>query len=82
MPNLSNFKNFEEKDEPETPIKLQIQKQASTKDLEEKRKKFINYQKLETIIYDNLVVSGYNKNQTKFISKSNVFEGFLTTVVI
>ena len=51
-------------------IKLQIQKQASTKDLEEKRKKFINYQKLETIIYDNLVVTGYNKNQTKFISKS------------
>ncbi|MBA2613467.1 MAG: patatin-like phospholipase family protein [Bacteroidetes bacterium] len=51
-------------------IKKQIQRQLSTQDLEAKRKKFKDYQKLENITFDNLEVSGYTKDQTRFITKS------------
>ncbi|MEO6305845.1 MAG: patatin-like phospholipase family protein, partial [Bacteroidia bacterium] len=51
-------------------IRKQIEKQVYAKDLEEKRKKFKEYQKLENITYDNLEVYGYTKKQTRFISQS------------
>jgi len=51
-------------------IKQQIKQQVFAKDLEEKRKKFKEYQKLENITYNNLEVYGYTKNQTSFISNS------------
>lgn len=51
-------------------IKKQVERQVFAKDLEEKRARFKQYQKLENITYDNLEVHGYTKNQTKFISNS------------
>ena len=51
-------------------IKKQITRQKDAKELEEKRRRFKEYQKLDNIIFNNLEVTGYNKSQTKFISKS------------
>ncbi|MDO9001627.1 MAG: patatin-like phospholipase family protein [Bacteroidota bacterium] len=51
-------------------IKKQVQRKLDLKNLEEQRKKFKEYQKLENIVYDNLEVTGYTKNQEHFISKS------------
>ena len=51
-------------------IKQQITRQKDIKELEGKREKFKEHQKLENIVFNNLQVTGYNKNQTKFISKS------------
>jgi hypothetical protein len=42
LPNLSNFKNFEEKDEPETPIKLQIQKETKPFIISSKKAEYMN----------------------------------------
>lgn len=55
-------------------IKKQIAQQKDSKDLNERRKKFKEYQDLKKIIYNNIEVSGYNKSQTKFISKSLFFK--------
>jgi NTE family protein len=55
-------------------IKKQIAQKKDSKELNERRKKFKEYQDLKKIVYNNLEVSGYNKNQTKFISKSLFFK--------
>lgn len=47
-----------------------VKERRSVKSLEEKRKAFKNYQKLDGILFDHLEVTGFNKGQTKFITKS------------
>ncbi len=51
-------------------IKQQITARTDSAKLEAGRQHFKNYQKLDNIRFNNLVVIGYNKKQTEFIAKS------------
>ncbi len=51
-------------------IKKNINNQVFEIDLNARRTAFKNYQKLDSITYNKLEIIGYNRNQSKFISKS------------
>lgn len=51
-------------------IKKQMRVKVEASDLEVKRLRFKNYQKLDGFIYHKVEVSGFNNKQTEFINKS------------
>jgi NTE family protein len=55
-------------------IKKQISSRSNAADMENKRQRFKNYQKVEGIKFTELEVTGLDKNQTRFVTKSLFFK--------
>ncbi len=51
-------------------LKKQIHRQVYSADLMLKRKLFTDYKNLDSAVFNNIQVTGFNKNQIKFINKS------------